>query len=291
MDDLPEPIVFGAEFGQLAMEIGAVVPGGRCRSTQVDDRGGRRLLGGEHHGVEIAARFGLTGLGGVFLDFLGGGAGREYLHVAAAVPVHRDAFTSEFERHPIDLLDLGLGGVIGEVDGFGNRTVIRFLEGGLHPDVPFSADVVGGDEDALPLFRDLRMTSMAGFGDPLEQVVGVPSFPLGNGDKIFVDIGHQDAGLIPHERHGEQRLDPGTAARNDRDGPGRRDRRHIAIPEPAHRPNPLAVRIAGTGGVGAPNAPLPFRKRAPHGREPFRLNLGLVVDETLDLAPEFDGFG
>src|SRR5260370_1296818 len=44
--------------------------------------------------------------------------------------------------------------------------------------------------------------------DLLHQLLGVPSLAPGDRHEVFVDVRHQHAGLIAHERDGEERLDP-----------------------------------------------------------------------------------
>ena len=49
------------------------------------------------------------------------------------------------------------------------------------------------------------------------------------------------AGLVAHERNGEQRLDARRAARDDRDRSRRRDRVDVAVAQHLHRTNAIAV--------------------------------------------------
>ena len=100
-------------------------------------------------------------LDGLLLHLLRRAAGGEHLLVAPAVAIHRDALAVELVRQPVDLLDVLLGGVVGEVGGLGDRRVAVLLEGGLHPDVPLGRDVVRGDEHALPLLRHLGEVDVA----------------------------------------------------------------------------------------------------------------------------------
>ncbi len=79
---------------------------------------------------------------------------------------------------------------------------------------------------------------------------------------------------------------PGAAAGDDRDRAGGCHRGDVAVPEAAHRADPLALGPAGGGLVGTPDAPLPLREDAPVPGQPLALDLGLVVDELLDPAAE-----
>src|SRR2546426_2992208 len=60
-------------------------------------------------------------------------------------------------------------------------------------------------------------------------------FPYTTLFRSLVQVRHQHAGLVAHERDREERLDPRGAVRDDRDRARGRDRREIAVAEPAHR--------------------------------------------------------
>ena len=68
----------------------------------------------------------------------------------------------------------------------------------------------------------------------------VPPFALGDRDEVVVHVGHLHAGLIAHERHGEQRLEPARAAGDDRDRAGGRDGGDVAVAQQLHGTDALA---------------------------------------------------
>ena len=70
--------------------------------------------------------------------------------------------------------------------------------------MPLGPDLVGGDEHPLPLFGHFGEADVPRFRDPPHQLLGATPPPL----RVFVHVGHQHAGLVPHERHREERLDP-----------------------------------------------------------------------------------
>src|SRR6184192_1948759 len=151
-------------------------------------------------------------------------AGGEHLHLARCVAVHRHALAAELVGVAVDLLDIFLGRVVREVAGLGDRRVGELLEGGLHLDVPLGGHVVRRHEHALPLRGHLVEVDVARRGDPLHERVRVPAFLLREAHESLVDVGHQHAGLVAHERDREQRLDPRRAPRDDRDRPRGRHR-------------------------------------------------------------------
>ena len=111
---------------------------------------------------------------------------------------------------------------------------------------------------------------------------------LRDGDEVLVHVGHEDAGLVPHEGHREERLDPRAAPGDDGDRAGGGDGGDVAVAEPAHRADPLAAGTAGAGLVGPPDAPLPLRKDAALGRQSLRFDLGFFIHELLNPAAERD---
>ena len=227
-------------------------------------------------------------LGRLLLDFLGRRARREHLPLARAVAVHSHAFAAELEGEAVDLLDVLLGGLVREVAGLGDRRVGELLERALHPDVPLRRHVVRGHEHALPLGRHGVEANVPHRDDLLHEGVAVPAFLLRDGDEVLVDVRHEDAGLVAHERHGEQRLDPGGAAGDDGDGAGRRHGGQVAVAQPLHRPQALARRTARAGGVRAPDGARPL------GEDPTLLGellgslLGLLVHELHQPATQRD---
>ena len=77
-------------------------------------------------------------------------------------------------------------------------------------------------------------------------------------------------------------LQPG----DDRDGAGGRHGGDVAVPEPAHRADPLALGAAGAVWSG-PQMLRSHSANTPRSRgQPLRLDLGLLVHELLDLPPE-----
>src|SRR4030095_6934344 len=117
------------------------------------------------------------------------------LHVPAAIAIDGYALAVEPVRQPIDLFDVFLGRVVGEVAGLGDGDVVELLERRLHRDVPLGLDGVGGDEDTLPLGRNLGEIDVAGLRDLPHQLVRVPALRLGNVDSLLTHIGRQGPSL------------------------------------------------------------------------------------------------
>ena len=69
------------------------------------------------------------------------------------------------------------------------------------------ASVFSGHEDALPLGRHFRERDVPLGGDPGHELFAVPALALRDRDEVLVHVGHHRAGLVPHERNGEQRLE------------------------------------------------------------------------------------
>ena len=112
---------------------------------------------------------------------------------------------------------------------------------------------------------------------------------LRDGDEVLVHVGHQHAGLVPHERHGEQRLDAGAAAGDDRDGAGGRHGGDVAVAEPPHRAGSARPWARGRRSRPGPQMLRSHSGKTPRSRgQPLRLDLGLLVHELLDLAAERD---
>ncbi len=105
-----QPLVLRPHLGQLAVEIG--------------HRAARRRLPRQ----QVRPRLGLAAADGLLLHLLRRAAGGEHLHVAAAVAVDRHALAVELVRQPVDLLDVLLGRVVGEVAGLADRRVVVLLE-------------------------------------------------------------------------------------------------------------------------------------------------------------------
>ena len=143
-------------------------------------------------------------------------------------------------------------------------------------------------EDALPLLGHLLEVDVSLLGDLLHQLLGVPAFLLCDRDEVVVHVRHEHAGLIAHEGHGEKRLDPGRAASDDRDRPGRSYRVDVAIAEHLHRTDAIAPGVAGARLIGTPDGSRPLGKRTTLVGEPLALSLRLDVDEFLQLTPELD---
>ncbi len=165
------------------------------------------------------------------------------------------------------------------------------LEGSLHLDVPLGGDRVRRDEDALPLLGHFGVFDRAGLGDALHQLVRVPALGLGDGDEIFVHVGHHHAGLVAHERNGKKRLESRRAARDDRDGSRRSNRGDVAIAQQLHGTNALAVLVARARLVRAPDALGPLGERSAVAGETLRFLLAFDVDELHHLAAELHTLG
>src|SRR5262249_55981495 len=116
---LPQPLELRVLLGDAALEV-------RQRST-----------------VLVAARCGVAVTR--FLRLLGR-TRREYLVVAAAVTIHRDAFAIHVVRELVDLPHVVDRGRVREVRRFADGRVAVLLKGRLHLDVPFGRDLVRRDE-------------------------------------------------------------------------------------------------------------------------------------------------
>ena len=146
-----------------------------------------------------------------------------------------------------------------------------------------------GHEHPLPLRRHLVEVDVPVLGDPLHQRSEYQPSRLGDGDEVLVHVRHQHAGLVAHERHGEQRLD----ARLEQPAMIEivpvgatvvtlqlRSRRIGRMRSP--------VCVARAGRVRAPDAPLPLGERAALLGQPLRFDLRLLVHELHHLAAQLD---
>src|SRR5581483_10303766 len=210
-----------------------------------DDVGARAGL--EDHGargrgaLDLLARGGaLGGLGRAVQRGLPGGLALQLLRLAqvehlvlpAAVAVDGDALAARVVGQEVGLLHVGLGGVLGEVDGLADRGVHVLLEGRLHLHVPLGADVHGGGEDLLPLGGDLGEAARAAV--VLQHVVHEALVPeaLALGDRLEVvqDVGQVRAVhdvLVPDER--ELGLAAAARVRDHADGARGRDGRDVGV--------------------------------------------------------------
>ena len=152
-------------------------------------------------------------------------------------------------------------------------------------------DIVRGDEHVLDFLRHLVEVDVALVGDAAHQVLGIPAPLLGHAHELGVHVRHQHAGLVPHEGHGEQGLDPTGAACDDRDGAGRRHGRQVAVTQPAHRTNAHPALVPGGRLVGPPDRLLPLREDAALGGQALRLDLRFLVDESHELLAELNRAG
>ena len=169
-----------------------------------------------------------------------GRAGGEHLVVARAVAVDRDALALEVVRELVDRAHVVDRGGVREVRRLGDRRVAVLLEGRLHAHVPLGRDLVRGHEHALPLLRHFGEVDCG----PRFAILSMSSSEyqpsrLRDRDEVLVHVGHHHAGLVAHERNGEQRLEARRAAGDDRDRAGRRDRGDVAVAEQLHRADAL----------------------------------------------------
>src|SRR5206468_1696906 len=136
--------------------------------------------------------------------------------------------------------------------------------------------------------RHFRVLHGARLRDALHQLIAVPALGLRDLYEILIHVRHHDAGLIPHERHGEQRLEARAAAGDDRDGAGRGHRRHVAVAEHLHRTDAIALLVARAGLVRTPDGLRPLGEGAALLGEALALLLPFHVDELHHLAAELD---
>jgi len=99
-----------------------------------------------------------------------GGHGVEHLMVAAAVAVDGQSLAAQFIAQQVGGADILGAGVGRQVDGLADRGIdAAALEGALHADMLFRADILGGTKNILPKHRDFGMTDdRAAAGDPLQ---------------------------------------------------------------------------------------------------------------------------
>ena len=104
-------------------------------------------------------------LGGlVLLVLLLGGEDSETL---ASVTEHGDTLASGLPCVHVDVVDVGLGEVLGQVDGGGDRRIDVVLPGGLHVDPLPVVQVLSGDEEVgeVLVLPDLRVLVDVGLDD------------------------------------------------------------------------------------------------------------------------------
>ena len=165
------------------------------------------------------------------------------------------------------------------------------LEGGLHADVPLGRDVVRRDEHALPLGRHFGEVDVPLLRDPLHQLFAVPALALRDRDEVLVHVRHHHAGLVAHERNGEQRLEPDEQPAMMLDRAGRRDRGDVAVAEQLHRADALAVLVARARLVRAPDATAPTRGTGHAPRRAARSPSSLSTStNSITLAAELHAF-
>ena len=80
--------------------------------------------------------------------------------------------------------------------------------------------------------------------------------------KSSLDVRHQHAGLVAHERHREQRFDAARAAGEDRDRARGGDRVEVAVAQRTHRANAASVGAAGAALLRTPDGLRPGREHA-----------------------------
>ena len=115
----------------------------------------------------ICAR--LAGLAALALDL----ADVEHLLLPGAVAVDGDPLDPQLVGQQVDALDILGAGLVGEVDGLGDRVVDVVLEGRLHADMPLGRHVVGGHEHLLEIVGHVHVVEPAHRGDALHQLVRV----------------------------------------------------------------------------------------------------------------------
>ncbi len=115
---------------------------------------------------------------------------------------------------------------------------------------------------------------------------------LRDGDEVLVHVRHQHARLVAHERHGEQRLEPRRAARDDRDRAGRRHGGDVAVAQQLHRADALARRRRARRSRRGPRSTAPTPGTAPRcSASRSALPLGLVVHELHHLPAQLHALG
>lgn len=183
------------------------------------DRDVQRSAAGLHLVGLTLERLGTLALDGLFVLFHrcgchGGmlfllGAGGEHLLVAGTVAVDGDPLAARFVGHHVDVFHVFDGGGVGKVDRLADGVVRMLLEGRLHLDVIFGADVVGRDKDVAHIGRHLgEVCDSAVLGDLLHQLYRVEAALLGDLLEVRVDLHHD---VLVHDGanvgYGEERFD------------------------------------------------------------------------------------